>query len=125
MGEKGKSKSLVAAYQVAAENHDLKFFKDMLEDHARAVREDEERKEAREAEKVAKAERKKRKSEAKTEADDVEMEEAEAEVKKSSKKRKKEADSEDEEAEKVSGPYPPHSLVALISCSNSPPRRPK
>ncbi|KIW33066.1 hypothetical protein, variant 2 [Cladophialophora immunda] len=101
--EKGKAKALLAAYKVAAEGHDLQFFKTMLDEHAAALQADIDAKEAREAEKVAKAEKKKkRKSEAKAEADDVEMEDADADVepKKSSKKRKKEVDEDEDEDEK-------------------------
>lgn len=105
MSEKGKSKSLLAAYEVAAENHDLQYFKNMLDDHAAALQAEIDAKEAREAEKAAKADKKKRKSEVKADTDDVEMDDAEPAPKKSSKKRKKEADSEDEESEKVSMPY--------------------
>lgn len=103
VSEKGKSKSLFAAYNVAGENHDLEHFKDVLEEHAEALQADIEAKEAREAEKAAKSNKKKRKSEVQVEAEDVEMEDADAEPvsKKSSKKRKKEADSDDEESEKV------------------------
>ncbi|OQV01520.1 PWWP domain-containing protein isoform 2 [Cladophialophora immunda] len=101
--EKGKAKALLAAYKVAAEGHDLQFFKTMLDEHAAALQADIDAKEAREAEKVAKAEKKKkRKSEAKAEADDAEMEDADADVepKKSSKKRKKEVDEDEDEDEK-------------------------
>ncbi|KIV84314.1 hypothetical protein, variant [Exophiala sideris] len=98
--EKGKSKSLLAAFAVAAEGHDLQYFKDMLNDHAAAMQADIDAKEAREAEKAVKADKKKRKSDAKVETEDVEMEDADAAPKKSSKKRKKEADSDDEESEK-------------------------
>jgi hypothetical protein len=101
--EKGKAKSLLAAYAVAAENHDLQHFKTMLDDHARAIQADIEAAEQREAEKAAKSDKKKRKSEVKIDTEDVEMEDADAPAKKSSKKRKKEADSDDEESEKVSG----------------------
>lgn len=103
VAEKGKSKSLIAAFQVAAENHDLEYFKEVLDEHAAALQADIEAKEARDAEKAAKSDKKKRKSEAKIETEDVEMEDADAEpvAKKSSKKRKKEADSDDEESEKV------------------------
>ncbi|KIW86897.1 uncharacterized protein Z519_12519 [Cladophialophora bantiana CBS 173.52] len=100
--EKGKGKALLGAYKVAAEGHDLQYFKNMLDEHAAALQAEIDAKEAREAEKVAKAEKKKRKSEAKAEPEDVEMEEAEAdaEPKKSSKKRKKEADEEEDEDQK-------------------------
>ncbi|KAL2410816.1 hypothetical protein ABEF95_001954 [Exophiala dermatitidis] len=101
VSEKGKSKSLLAAYEVAAENHDLQYFKDMLDEHAAAMQADIEAREAREAEKAAKSDKKRRKSEAKVvDTEDVEMEDAEPAPKKSSKKRKKEADSDDEESEK-------------------------
>ncbi|KAL8243566.1 hypothetical protein R6Q59_009824 [Mikania micrantha] len=104
--EKGKTKSLIQAYHVAAEEHDLNYFKEMLVDHARALQEDEEAKEAKLAEKAAKADekaakadKKKRKSEVKAADADVDMEDADAtpSAKKSSKKRKKEAESDDEE----------------------------
>lgn len=106
MPEKGKAKALLAAYQVAAEGHDLQYFKTMLDEHAAAMQADIEAKEARDAEKAAKAakaDKKRRKSEAKAD-EDVDMEDADAdpEPKKSSKKRKKEVDSDDEESEKVS-----------------------
>ncbi|KAK6364884.1 hypothetical protein LTS17_011788 [Exophiala oligosperma] len=97
--EKGKSKNLLAAYQVASEGHDIDFFKNMLNEHNAALQADIDAKEAREAEKAAKADKKKRKSEAKVDTD-VEMGDAEAAPKKSSKKRKKEADSDDEASEK-------------------------
>ncbi|KIX94688.1 uncharacterized protein Z520_09734 [Fonsecaea multimorphosa CBS 102226] len=100
--EKGKGKALLGAYKVAAEGHDLQFFKTMLDEHAAALQAEIDAKEAREAEKVAKAEKKKRKSEAKAEPEDVEMEDADVDVepKKSSKKRKKEVDEEEDEDEK-------------------------
>lgn len=106
VSEKGKSKSLLEAYKVAAEGHDLEYFKNMLEQHAAAIREDEEAREAKEAEKAEKADRKKRKSDAKlAKSDDVDMEDADSSPKKSSKKRKKDAESDDEETEKVRTPF--------------------
>ena len=102
VAEKGKSKSLIGAYNVAAEEHPLSYFKEMLLDHQKAIQEDQEIREAREAAKAAKAEKKKRKSEIAEE--DVEMEDADdddGETKKSSKKRKKDLESEGDE-EKVS-----------------------
>lgn len=105
--ERGKTKSLVQAYHVAAEGHDLEYFKDMLLDHQKAMQEDQERREAREAAKAERAERadkKKQKGEAAEGDEDVDMEDAEEETKsepkKPSKKRKKEAESEGDE-EKV------------------------
>ena len=107
VSEKGKTKSLIQAYHVAAEGHDLEHFKTMLLDHQKAMQEDQERREAREAAKAGKADRaekKRRKSEAAEEDEDVDMEDAEEEGKpqhkKSSKKRKKETETDGEE-EKV------------------------
>lgn len=101
VSEKGKTKSLIQAYHVAAEGHGLEHFKNMLLDHQKAMQEDQEQREAREAAKAEKAERaekKKRKSELAEEDQDVEMEDAEeegkSEQKKSAKKRKKEPESE-------------------------------
>lgn len=100
--EKGKTKSLIGAYHVAAEAHPLQYFKDMLIDHQKAMQEDQELREQREAAKAAKASKKKRKSDAADE--DVDMddvnEDEEVENKKSSKKRKKDIESEGDE-EKV------------------------
>jgi hypothetical protein len=110
--EKGKAKALLAAFQVAAEGHDLEYFKNMLHEHNAAMQADWDAKEAREAERAAKADKKKRKSEVKADTD-VEMEDAEAAPKKSSKKRKKEVDSDDEESEKVS------ISLARMACSDS------
>lgn len=105
--EKGKTKSLIQAYHVAAEGNDLDHFKAMLLDHQMAMQEDQERRDAREtakSEKAERAEKKKRKSEAAEEDEDVEMEDADeegkSEPKKSSKKRKKEAESDGDD-EKV------------------------
>jgi len=99
VSEKGKTKSLILAHKVAAEGHDLQYFKNMLLEHEQALAADEEaireRDAAKEAAKAAKKEKKpKRKSEAADE--DVEMEVVEDDSKKS-KKRKKAAESDDEE----------------------------
>jgi len=106
VSEKGKSKSLIAAHKVAAENHDLQYFKDMLLAHSEAMAADAEaqaeRDAAKEAAKAAKKEKKpKRKSEVAD--DDVEMEDVEDDSSKKSKKRKKAVESDDEE--KVSYNY--------------------
>ena len=98
VSEKCKAKSLIEAYKVAAEGHDLQHFKDMLMEHEAFLQQEEDAKAERAA---AKAEKKKRKSDVKADTD-VEMEDAEEVPKKSSKKRKKEADDEDEAEEKVS-----------------------
>ncbi|KAL4739013.1 hypothetical protein BDV11DRAFT_127061 [Aspergillus similis] len=101
ISEKGKSKSLVAAYNVAAENHDLAYFKNMLADHQAAIQQEEEEREAQEAAKAAaKAakESKKNKRKSMEIRDDVEMEDADEEKQpKSSKKRKKDAEAEGDE----------------------------
>lgn len=97
--EKGKAKSLIGAYQVAAEGHPLQHFKEVLQAHQDAMQEDIELQEQRAAEKTAKADKKKRKSEVADE--DVEMDDVEADeeitTKKSSKKRKKALESEGDE----------------------------
>jgi cobalamin biosynthesis protein CobT len=105
------SKSLQQAYAIAAEGHDLDFYKQVLADfqeesarleaEAQTKKEEAETKAAAKAEKDAKAKdgeakdkkKKSRKSKAADE-DDIEMEDAEAP--KSSKKRKKDADSDGE-----------------------------
>lgn len=102
VSEKGKSKNLIAAYQVAAEGHDLDYFKEMLNDFELAVQQAQEEQEAKAAAKAAKEEKKKKRKsmEVVEGAEDEEMEDA-GEKKKSSKKRKKDLESEGEQ-EKVS-----------------------
>ncbi|KAL4981614.1 hypothetical protein BDW68DRAFT_183331 [Aspergillus falconensis] len=101
ISEKGKSKALVAAYNVAAENHDLAYFKNMLADHQAAIQQEEEEREAQEAAKAAaKAakEAKKNKRKSMEIRDDVDMEDADEEKQpKSSKKRKKDTEAEGDE----------------------------
>jgi hypothetical protein len=98
-GDQGKkSKALWSAYQVAAEGHDLQWFKSLLEDHESQRKAAEEASIAAEEARIAAEEEKKTKKEkkqkAKTDKDgDVEMEGAEnedGEKKKVTKKRKKE-----------------------------------
>ncbi|KAL2854278.1 hypothetical protein BJY01DRAFT_44110 [Aspergillus pseudoustus] len=106
ISEKGKSKALVAAYNVAAENNDLAHFKDLLADHQRALQQEEEEKEAQAAAKAAaKAEKDSKKNKRKSMQidDDVDMEDAQEGDKapKSSKKRKKDAEAEDEKPAKT------------------------
>ncbi|KAL3465351.1 hypothetical protein BJX64DRAFT_63719 [Aspergillus heterothallicus] len=110
ISEKGKSKALVAAYNVAAENNDLAHFKDLLADHQRAIQQEEEEKEAQAAAKAAakaatKAEKESKKNKRKSMQidDDVDMEDVEEGDKapKSSKKRKKDAEAEDEKPAKT------------------------
>ncbi|KAF2187750.1 hypothetical protein K469DRAFT_725217 [Zopfia rhizophila CBS 207.26] len=102
-GNQGKkSKALWEAYQIAAEGHDLPWFKEMLENHEKAVQADFEEKAAAEAKKQEKKEKAKRKSTAAEESEDVEMEDADEDgttstkKAKASKKRKKEVDSDGE-----------------------------
>ena len=129
VSEKGKGKALLAAYEVAAENHDLEYFKTVLDEHAAAIQADEDARLAREAEKAEKAskasEKKKRKSEAKVE--DVEMADADADAapKKPSKKRKKDAVSEDDDTEKVSFQKSGHHLSTNLDHSRRRPPKPR
>ncbi|KAH1581051.1 hypothetical protein KXX17_001380 [Aspergillus fumigatus] len=104
--EKGKSKQLLAAYAVAAEGHDLQYFKELLADHQRALQQELEEQEAQQAAKeAAKAEREAKKNKRKSmdivdDLEDIDMEDAgEPKKPKSSKKRKKDAET-DGEAEK-------------------------
>ncbi|RMZ79226.1 hypothetical protein DV737_g3476, partial [Chaetothyriales sp. CBS 132003] len=103
--EKGKNKSLIEAYKIAAEGHDLQHFKELLIDHAKFLEQEEALKAEKEAEKAQKAAKKKRKSEAKAQDDDADARDADADdadaAPKSAKKRKKAAETDDEEPEKV------------------------
>ncbi|BCS21324.1 PWWP domain protein [Aspergillus puulaauensis] len=104
VSEKGKAKSLVAAYGVAAEGHDLAHFKEMLADHQRAIQQEEEEREAAAASKAAaKAERdaKKNKRKSMDIQDDVDVEDEGGKPAKSSKKRKKDAEAESEKPSKT------------------------
>ena len=99
--EKGKQKALKEAYEIAAENHDLAYFKTMLGEHAKAIQEDEELRAQKEADKEAKKARQaKRKSNATLaegdEADEMDIDEEGEPKPKASKKRKKSLDSDDE-----------------------------
>ncbi|KAJ5157596.1 uncharacterized protein N7482_008696 [Penicillium canariense] len=110
--EKNKAKGLIGAYQIAAEGHDLAYFKKLLSDHQAAIQQEIEEQEAEEAAKAAaKAEKEAAKEAKKTSkskrkskgADtDVEMEEAEDSKKsKASKKRKNETDGDAEKPAKT------------------------
>ncbi|KAL1603586.1 hypothetical protein SLS60_005174 [Paraconiothyrium brasiliense] len=107
-----KNKQLWEAYEIAAEGHDLSYFKDILVHHEQAVQEDELAKEAKREEKAEKAAKKaaKRKSTAAAEEEDVEMGDADdtaaasAKKAKPTKKRKKEADSEGDEEKPAKTP---------------------
>ena len=100
--EKGKQKALKEAYEIAAEDHDLSYFKTMLGEHAKALREDEQLRAEKEAEKEAKKARQaKRKSTATVtndeEADEMDIDEEGEPKPKATKKRKKSLDSDGEE----------------------------
>lgn len=98
--EKGKSKLLLAAYEKAAEQHDLKYFKEMLVDHQKAIEEDQEAQAEKEAKKANKAKRKSTTTAAAAPAVETEEMDIEEEVttpKPKSKKRKK--DLEDDAAD--------------------------
>ncbi|KAJ5085679.1 hypothetical protein N7532_010450 [Penicillium argentinense] len=111
VSEKNKSKSLLGAYQIAAEGNDLAYFKNLLAEHENAIQkelEEEEKKEAEKAkakaEKAEKAEKnKKTKRKSKGAETDVEMEDAEdtKKPKSSAKKRKNDADGETEKPAKT------------------------
>lgn len=110
--EKGKSKTLLAAYSKAAENNDLAHFKIMLADHQKAVEIDEELKEEKAAKKTKKPSRKS--GDAAAVADDAEemdIDDEAAAEKPKSKKRKKADDSEDAD-EKVG-----NSMTVIVRCS--------
>ncbi|KAF2452667.1 hypothetical protein BDY21DRAFT_154417 [Lineolata rhizophorae] len=113
-GIKNKTPGLQDAYQVCSEEHDLEYFKTMLQDHMEYLEKEEERQKEIEAEKAAKKEKKeKRKSKGKADDEDVEMadvpETSEGEKKaKPSKKRKKDLESDTEgQKVKVNGPKAP------------------
>lgn len=106
VSEKGKTKALLQAYQVAEENHDLQHFKDMLINHQKAMQEDQEQKEARQAAKAAREEKKAKRKSMEVTADEMDVDDDEVEKPKSSKKRKKTADS-DGETEKVGSSLTP------------------
>lgn len=102
--EKGKSKLLKSAYDVASDGHDLQHFKVILADHQNALQQEIEAKEAKAAAKAEKqAKKNKRKSTDVVEEEDVDMEDADEGAKKpkSSKKRKKSVEA-DGETSKVS-----------------------
>lgn len=100
-----KNKQLWEAYQIAAEGHDLNYFKDVLASHEQAIQEDDLIKEAKREEKAEKAAKKaaKRKSTAAVDDEDVEMGDVDdtaatsAKKSKPSKKRKKEDSGGDDE----------------------------
>ncbi|KAI9813092.1 MAG: hypothetical protein M1827_004312 [Pycnora praestabilis] len=128
--EKGKSKSLYAAYQVAAKKYDLQHYKDMLADHQAAMMED------LAESKQAKASKKgKRKSKDATDGEDVDMEDAEEQIededaegdsvlKSKSKKRKKELDSDEETTKPAKTPKRTDSTKKATKLKLSTPKTP-
>ncbi|CEJ57561.1 hypothetical protein PMG11_06250 [Penicillium brasilianum] len=114
---KNKAKGLIEAYKVAAEGHDLAYFKQMLSDHEAAIQQEIEEEEAAEAAKAAAKAEKEAAKEAAKEAKkaagkskrkskgpdtDVEMEDADDSKKaKTSKKRKNETDGDAEKPAKT------------------------
>lgn len=131
VSEKNKAKSLLNAYKVASEGHDLAYFKGLLADHQAALQQEmdeieaeEEAKAKAKAEKAEKAASKKTKRKSKGAETDVEMEDADEpkKPKSATKKRKKDAET-DGEAEKVSWkPSVPQAnipnMLTLIACKD-------
>ncbi|OAP54176.1 hypothetical protein AYL99_11711 [Fonsecaea erecta] len=91
---RGRAKPLLAAYKIAAEGHDLQFFKDILDEHAMALQYELDMREAEKAEKASNPDKRKRKSEVKVKTEDAKMEDTDVDVepKEASKKRKMEID---------------------------------
>lgn len=110
--DKPKAKALAEAYKVAAEGHDLEYFKGLLKDHEEALQEDRAEKAEKENKKAGKG---KRKSDAVAQAadpDDMEVDDEEAgDEKPKSKKRKKSLDTDG--PEKVRGDLSLHDLKSL------------
>ena len=97
--EKGKSKTLLAAYAKAAEEKELSHFKTMLYDHQKALAEDLEAQEERAAAAAAKKAKKSEKASRKSlgDGDDMDLDDNELGDKPKSKKRKKAEDSDADE----------------------------
>ena len=93
--EKGKSKTLLAAYAKAAEASDLGVFKKMLADHQQAIEEDLAAQEERAAKKAEKTKKSKSSEAAGDDEDGMDVDEDESAEKPKSKKRKKAADDSD------------------------------
>jgi hypothetical protein len=104
--EKGKAKGLIEAYKIAAEGHDLQYYKDMLDEHKVLVQQEDEARAEREAKKASKAKRKSgagSTAAAGEDGDEMDIDDEGGESKPKSKKRKKDVDSDGAE-EKVSIP---------------------
>lgn len=122
--EKGKSKTLLAAYSKAAENNDLTHFKAMLADHQKAIEIDEELKEEKAAKKTKKPSRKSGDAAAvPDDGEEMDIDDEPATEKPKSKKRKKAEDS-DEAEEKVKSSMTINYILLLTSLSlRRPPRQ--
>lgn len=109
--EKGKSKTLLAAYAKATEANDLQHFKTMLVEHQKALQQDIEEREALAAEKAAAKSKKSRKNSGAVadDGDEMDVDNDEAAEKPKSKKRKKADDSDADE--KVSESMQSHMSV--------------
>lgn len=104
IGKKKKTKALWEAYEVAAEGHDLAYFKEMLDSHEKVMIQDAEEKEAAAAAKAEAKEKKKKNRKSSAAADEMDVDvdaETPSSKAKPSKKRKKEAEEGDAETEKV------------------------
>jgi hypothetical protein len=103
-GDQGKkAKALWGAYEIAAKNHDLQYFKDMLNEHDKVMQEEQALLMAKEEEKQAKKERKSKAKEVADKDGDVDMADSDAAPKKKASNKRKKAS--DEEAPKV-GHFP-------------------
>jgi hypothetical protein len=98
-GQQGKrSKQLWNAFEVAAEEHDLAYFKDMLLDHERRVIQERQEQEDKEAKKLEQSAKKAGRKSLPAASEDVEMDGAtsDAAPKKSAKKSKRKAEADDD-----------------------------
>lgn len=111
--EKGKSKTLLLAFEKAAEQQDLNYFKDMLVDHQKAIQEDQEAHAERENKKTSKVKRKSLDAAQALEGDSMDIDEPVADSKPKSRKRKKEVDSDGDEEKVRSGTHQYHSMMGL------------
>ncbi|KAF2750632.1 hypothetical protein M011DRAFT_395504 [Sporormia fimetaria CBS 119925] len=125
-GKRKKTRALWEAYQVAAEEHDLDWFKSMLMAHEQALAKDLEEQAEKAAEDAKKQDLKekkaKRKSTATVKDDDTDMEDADAAEQPTSKKakgtkRKKQEETDDEQPEK-----PVKTPKMKVKLNNKPPK---
>jgi hypothetical protein len=121
-----KNKALSEAYAIAAEGHDLAWFKEMLSAHEEAMQEDILAKQVKAEEKAKKANKtpKVLKNTAGDISDDIDMEDAGDDVAPSAKKTKKSnkrKGSEDVESDKVSSPnvQGDERLMQSIACEDA------